>query len=169
LKKDTAMSLPKRRTKDIVVRDLGDETLVYDLKQNTAHCLNKTAAWVWKLCNGKTSDKEMAAQSEAKLGQKLDPEVVQHGLNQLGKARLLLGRTLAPSEGKGFNRREWIRKAGIAAAIVPVVMTMTAPPAEAQATGMMCNLNTLDCTLLPTVTCTGTTTCQLVAGQCICA
>ena len=38
--------LPHARTKDLVIRELGDETLIYDLANDRAHCLNETAAFV---------------------------------------------------------------------------------------------------------------------------
>jgi hypothetical protein len=52
--------LPKARTADLVINDLTDEVLVYDLKRDKAHCLNPTAAAVWKLCDGKSSAAEIA-------------------------------------------------------------------------------------------------------------
>jgi hypothetical protein len=35
--------LPKARKKDLIVERLEDETLVYDLKTDRAHCLNHSA------------------------------------------------------------------------------------------------------------------------------
>ena len=53
--------LPCRREKDLIVRQLSDETLVYDLKRDKAHCLNPTAAAVWRHCDGRTSVSQLAA------------------------------------------------------------------------------------------------------------
>ena len=41
---------PKSRTDNLVVQEMNDEVLVYDLDSNKAVCLNETAAIVWKSC-----------------------------------------------------------------------------------------------------------------------
>ena len=48
-----ASRLPHARTDNLVIRELDDETLVYDMERDEAHCLNQTAALVWKQCDGK--------------------------------------------------------------------------------------------------------------------
>ena len=45
--KSTAL-LPRAHTDGLVIKELPNETLVYDLKTDEAHCLNQTAALVWK-------------------------------------------------------------------------------------------------------------------------
>jgi len=40
------------RQNGIVVQEMPDEVLVYDLDSNKAHCLNQSAALVWKSCDG---------------------------------------------------------------------------------------------------------------------
>ena len=57
---DTRRPLPEARREDIVVQELPDETLVYDLKRHKALCLNRAAGLVWKHCDGRTSVAEMA-------------------------------------------------------------------------------------------------------------
>ena len=39
--------LPKARQEQLTVRELPDETVVYDLARHKAHCLNPTAALIW--------------------------------------------------------------------------------------------------------------------------
>jgi hypothetical protein len=41
---------PKARKERLVVKELAQETLVYDENNHKAHCLNPTAALVWKFC-----------------------------------------------------------------------------------------------------------------------
>ena len=50
---------PRARSTDLVIQTVGNETLVYDLKSNEAHCLNETAAFVWSKCNGDLSIDEV--------------------------------------------------------------------------------------------------------------
>src|SRR6266498_3512906 len=44
--------LPRARTEDLIVEALPTETLVYDTRTHLAHCLNLSAATVWKHCDG---------------------------------------------------------------------------------------------------------------------
>ncbi|HZH35571.1 MAG TPA: hypothetical protein VEX64_12070 [Pyrinomonadaceae bacterium] len=37
-------NIPKARENDLVVQELKDEVLIYDLKINKAYCLNETSA-----------------------------------------------------------------------------------------------------------------------------
>ena len=45
----------------MIVEELQDETLVYDLNRHKARCLKRTAALVWGRCDGRTSVSEVAA------------------------------------------------------------------------------------------------------------
>ena len=114
------------------MRPLSDETLVYDLKRDKAHCLNPTAAAVWQHCDGRTSVPELAAMLRRECDIAADDDVVWLALRQLQKARLLQERLQPPPELQRPSRRELIRRLGVAAA-VPIVMTILAPTARAQA------------------------------------
>ncbi len=67
---------PLAREAKLVVRQLGDEILVYDLDRDNALCLNQTAAVVWKQCNGERSVVEITALVGAELGMPVDEQVV---------------------------------------------------------------------------------------------
>lgn len=43
---------PAARTRDVVVRTVGDEVLVYDLARHRAHSLNPVATAVWRAWDG---------------------------------------------------------------------------------------------------------------------
>lgn len=43
------------RRKDIVLKKLGKETLLYDPTTDKVHTLNRTASLIWNLCDGKHS------------------------------------------------------------------------------------------------------------------
>src|SRR6266536_4274689 len=53
-------NFPKARKAELIVREFADELLVYDKKRHEAHCLNRTAAVIWKHCDGRTSVAEIA-------------------------------------------------------------------------------------------------------------
>ena len=51
---------PARR-RSLLLRELGDETLAYDLSSHRASCLNREAAAVFHACDGRRSPQEIAA------------------------------------------------------------------------------------------------------------
>jgi coenzyme PQQ synthesis protein D (PqqD) len=125
---------PARRTEGLVVTELMGEVLVYDLERHRAHCLNPTAAVVFRHCNGTRSVEELAALLESELGVPADPDCVWLALDRLGKARLLRHRVTRPPEAGRLSRRELVRRVGIAA-LLPVITSVLAPtPAQAAAT-----------------------------------
>jgi hypothetical protein len=130
--------LPHARRKGLVVRDLPDETLVYDLETHRAHCLNRTAARIWQGCDGQTPVAELAARLHPGLPLATGEAVVREGLRQLAQARLLRTPTERRDPGQPppapLTRRELARRVATAggAALLPVVASIVAPtPAQA--------------------------------------
>jgi hypothetical protein len=52
--------LPKARSEALITKEVDGELLVYDRTRDKAHCLNESAAAIWKLCNGRTTPTEIA-------------------------------------------------------------------------------------------------------------
>lgn len=119
--------LPKARTQGLVVKDVRDEVLVYDLQSQKAHSLNRVAAAVWRACDGKRGVREIGTAAGV-AGPSLPLEVVDYALHALGRARLLDG----PFDGSGLTRRQVLARIGAVAVMLPVVTTIVAPT-EAQA------------------------------------
>ena len=116
--------MPMARSEQLVVRELPDETLVYDLQRHKAHCLNRSAALVWRACDGKTSVAEIAARVARELDLPNDEVFVQAALVQLGRARLL---TEAPARQAGPSpRRQALQRLGWGLA-APAVVSILAP------------------------------------------
>ncbi len=131
---------PKARQEKLTVRDLPDETLVFDHARNKAHCLNRTVALVWRHCDGKTSVAELAWMLNAELGIPAEESVVGLALEQLG-SRHLLEQPVEPLAGFArLSRRDVLKKLALAAVAMPLVMTITAP--NARAAGL---LSGIDC------------------------
>lgn len=127
---------PRARKDDLVTRDLPDEVLVYDLKTHKAHCLNHTAALVWKYCDGKNSVTSIAELMALEAGTAVDEEAVWLALERLGKASLLEERVVSSAGSSRVSRRETMRRLGLGFAVsVPVVMSIIAPAAAAAASG----------------------------------
>jgi hypothetical protein len=132
---------PLARTEDLVVQELPDEVLVYDLRSNKAHCLNKPSALIWNHCDGGTTPWEIAALLGQESGEPMTEDAVWFALNKLSKADLLQEPIMLPHEMAGMSRRSAIRKLGIGALMVPAVMTIVAPTAMAatSAVGFACS------------------------------
>jgi hypothetical protein len=66
--------VPRARADGLIVKELADELLVYDIQRDKAHCLNLTAAAVWKQCDGRATVPEIARRLEVsfKKGQETE-------------------------------------------------------------------------------------------------
>ena len=119
---------PQARTTHLVTRELPEEELVYDLETNQAHCLNKTAAAVWKQCDGKRTVAEIAALLQPEFSGTVSDHTVKVALSQLSKANLLEQRVDFSVERPNQLRREILRRIGLgAAAALPLVTSIIAP------------------------------------------
>lgn len=121
--------LPQARV-DCLSRKLDQELVVYDPERHVGHCLNSTAAAVWKLCDGRHDPTQIAIELSQQASAQVDQRVVHFALEQLAEANLLVqpeARLKLPS------RRVAIRRIGIAAAVaLPLVTSIVAPtPASA--------------------------------------
>jgi len=123
-----AQILPPARSGQLVVRELPEETLVYDLERHQAHCLNNTSAFVWKHCDGQMTVAEMTRLLSREFGAPVDDDVVWLALKQLRRFHLL-------EEGSGaigmmkVTRRDLVRKYLPAALVLPVILSIPAPTA----------------------------------------
>jgi hypothetical protein len=135
---------PAVRRSGLVVRELPDETVVYDLDRHQAHCLNRTAAIVFRGADGTRDVEQLGALlgEGADVGREARESVVRTALDQLAAAQLLDAGPSLPDPVESPSRRAVLRRAGLGAALLlPAVASVLAPtPAEAAAT---C---TLDCT-----------------------
>jgi hypothetical protein len=125
--------LPAAREEDLLVKEVMDETLVYDLKSHKAHCLNPAAALIWRHCDGKTSVPALAELVHEKLSILADEALIWAALLRLDKARLLRERVVPPKSQDRLSRRDLGRKlvtAGVAAMVVSVVVPTPAAAAS---------------------------------------
>ena len=129
---DSGYPIPAARRDRLVVKELADEVLVYDLERHRAHCLNPTAAAVWRHCDGQTTVAALAQRLRQELPTPVEEEVVWLAVEQLDKARLLSEGLPRPGDRGGMSRREVMRLLGAAAVMaVPLVTTIVAPPSSA--------------------------------------
>jgi hypothetical protein len=137
--KEGAVQFPVARQDGLVVRELPDETLVYDLRANKAHCLNRAAALVWRLCDGRTGLAELAAALREELGVPDGEAAARLALRQLSR-RGLLERPAVEDGSDRMGRREALRKLAVLGAL-PLVMTVAAPHASSAFSTQLCQDN----------------------------
>jgi hypothetical protein len=130
--KSTA-ALPRARKDGLVIKELPGETLVYDLERDEAHCLNQTAALVWKGCDGKTTVARMAGLLQDQLDTSVNADVVWLAIKQLQRFHLVENEreTVATPS---VSRRNLVLKYAPAALVLPVIMSISAPAAAQAAT-----------------------------------
>jgi coenzyme PQQ synthesis protein D (PqqD) len=132
MKTDRPSKLPKVRADQLIVKELTDETLIYDLKNDKAYCLNSTAALVWKSCDGENSIAEINLSLAKETKVAVDEKLVWLALDQLASLDLLEKAPTTPTVFAGISRRQIMKIAGVAAIALPVVTSIIAPtPAQA--------------------------------------
>jgi len=136
--------LPLAQTEGVLSTDFGEEIVVYDSRTHKAHCLNRSAAVVYRHLDGRTSMTQMVSHLRGEVEGAADEDMVWLALRELDRNELL-AEPLEMAGPQGLSRRALIRRLGIAAAVVPVVASMTAPAAEAQVSATGCRRQEPDC------------------------
>ena len=115
---------PVARTEGLVVQEMPDEVLVYDMASNQAHCLNTTAAFIWQSCSGKNSVADIERMLSEKNNAAVDIDLVRLGVDELATRGLISN----PAPASGLNRREAVKRIGLASLIaIPVVASLATP------------------------------------------
>jgi hypothetical protein len=136
---------PRARKEGLLVRDIGDEVVVYELESHRGHCLNRTAALVWHACDGRRTVAAITGQVGRELGAPADEDLVRYTLRRLSDARLL--DPGIQEAATTLTRRQIARRMG-QAALLPVVISLLAPkPSEAATCEAGCAA--CDCTGVP--------------------
>lgn len=128
---------PKARMDELVVHQLPDELLIYDLKSHKAYCLNAAAAVVWNLCDGSQTTSELATKlatkSKNKAADAANEALVNLALDELEKFNLLEpsmdNRAEKPPVKKLITRRDAVRALGAATVLLPTITMIVAPTA----------------------------------------
>lgn len=137
-------NLPVARRDSLIIKELADETLVYDLETDKAHCLNLTAARVWKNCNGRRTLAQLRVLIEKETGCAVPEEMIWLALDQLEQFSLLEAPVARPKLLLSTSRRQMVRLVGTAAIALPIITSIVAPGA-AQAASIVCCQNSPQC------------------------
>lgn len=173
------VSKPVSRQTNIVVQELENEFLIYDLSINKAFCLNQTSALVFQLCDGKNSVAEISDLMSKKLKTLVSEDLVWLALEGLRKDNLLENDKELTNHLAGLSRREAVKKVGLASMVaLPVIASVVAPDAVMAQSGVLLAVNS-PCTsngqcmsnfCAPTNMCcaVGTTFWSPPGGVCVC-
>jgi hypothetical protein len=127
---------PVTRSAGLIVREIGEETLVYDLARHEAHCLNRTAALVLRNVDGRRSVADIAVAAAADCRWAPDEDAVRLALQKLADAGLVEGgpgRAGPAASPQGPGRREALRRLALGTALLTPVVTSLLVPAPAEA------------------------------------
>jgi hypothetical protein len=154
--------MPRARSAELVVTELDGEQLVYDLRDQKMHHLNRTSKLVWQYCDGTTTVGQVLDILSAEDG-RTRGEVLWLALGQLQDARLLSEATDHVAARSSYSRRTLLKKGLITGAVaLPVISSLVAPTAAA-AVSVGCKVNNVTCV------CTGktcTTNAECCSGTC---
>src|SRR5258706_9587749 len=123
--------LPLARSEEIITKRIDGELLVYNRLRDEAHCLNETAAAIWKCCDGRTTANEIAELLSKKTGSTIDEKVIWLGLDELRRKHLLMETRANPeraTRGLTLPRRPKTKWQGIGQShVLPQDVTFPAP------------------------------------------
>jgi hypothetical protein len=145
-------ALPKARNKDLLVEEMAGELIIYDVLTDKAHCLNPSAAAIWKHCDGDRSVSDLRRELFPAVPAETGEELVKACLERLRRRQLLED---APEQALvDLSRRALLRKVALGAAaagvIAPLISSVIAPtPAYAVTclpSGMACTSSAECCT-----------------------
>jgi Coenzyme PQQ synthesis protein D (PqqD) len=134
---------PIARQSQLQIQEVGDELIVYDRARDVAHCLNPTAAKVWRSCNGQNSIEDIARSLELEFGATQPQsvhwqELVLLTVEELEQYQLIKAYLPQEESTSKMSRRQALKKATLAGgfaigSLIPVVESIVAPtPAMAK-------------------------------------
>lgn len=126
--------MPRARKSGLIVKEVDGEILIYDRERNKAHCLNPTAAKIWKHCDGETTLSDACKALARDLNTPVEASLVEYAVEQFSTDNLLEAESAMPAFMiPGLNRRQMVRTLGLGAIVaVPLVTSILAPtPAQA--------------------------------------
>jgi len=149
---------PTARIRGIVVQELSGEVLVYDMDTDQAHCLNESAAIVWKACDGSNTVSNIIRQFESVGLGKVTEDFVWLAIDQLNENGLMENE-IAP-RFTIQSRRQVLKTIGLVSVVaLPVVASLLAPK-RAYGVGSCWCINSFDCSRPQNAGCPSTTNCN---------
>jgi hypothetical protein len=129
------------RTRRVLVEELGDEVVLYDLDDDRAHLLSPNVARVWHAADGTRTVRHLRSAVVAETPAQSE-FIVWDALEQLAAASMIQGSLIMPGRPGGMTRRTILKRLALTAVAIPVITTIVSPtPAAALTCGQTCQLN----------------------------
>lgn len=164
---------PLTRKANLVVREIKDEVLLYDLSLHKAYSLNRVSALAYHLCDGTNSISEISELMTRELKTPVSEGMVWLALKELNRQNLLENGESFSAQVAGVSRRELLRTArATSIAMLPVIISIVVPQAAMAATCIPafqnCSPGGIDCCPGSICVTPGICGCACVnPGQCI--
>jgi hypothetical protein len=157
---------PRKRRDALVIQELPEEVLVYDLERHKAFCLGKNISWIWRHCTGQRTPGQIARGLEAEIGAPVGEDVIGVALHRLSKARLLREPIGPLASSPRSSRRQLLRHAATLGGLT--ILAISAPTVGQAATclpvGTCVNSHCTD--LSGRVCCSGASGCRQNSMAC---
>jgi hypothetical protein len=132
---------PISRKSNVVVQNLENEVLIYDLTINKAFCLNETSGLVFALCDGTRTVAEISDEMSKQLNDLVGEDLVYLALDELKKNNLLENSEEFTNYFAGMSRREVVKTVGLATMVaLPIISSVVAPSAVMAQSGPVCQM-----------------------------
>lgn len=126
---------PKARNSQILIQEIENEVLIYDLTNNKVFNLNKTAAAVWQNCDGKNSLETISKNTNFPVN------LILFTIDELQKYSLFeeTFETNLPTDAT--SRRKMLIQFAASALALPIILGIVAPAAVNAQSGLVCKRN----------------------------
>jgi len=119
--------LPRLRAENLVVKELANEILIYDLDNNKAFCLNETARLILDECDGTKSIDDALKSVNRRLKADLNEELVWLMIEQFKQSNFIAGNYDLPVQTTKISRRKILQTAALMGVALPLVTSLVAP------------------------------------------
>jgi Coenzyme PQQ synthesis protein D (PqqD) len=133
--------VPAARTANLVTTESGDELLIYDPANQQIHHLDRMATLVWRNLDGRRTVADLVTIARTEVGPTVNADSIRLALDKFHEANLLAGPLadgMSPARPTR-SRRRLLKEAGLVGIAVPVIASVTAPTASAQASCLPLN------------------------------
>lgn len=131
---NTSCPYARRNKDDVIIETVGDEIVIYDVKNQHCYSLNPTSATIWNLCDGQTTPAEMVLllKQAHTLSDEEANAVIDSSLEQLTQAELLVDDHPHRVQSQPSVNRRTLLKALGGMISLPVISSIVMQPAIAQ-------------------------------------
>jgi hypothetical protein len=126
---------PAARRREVIVQELDQETMVYDIERQECHLLNPLAAIVFRHADGETPLGGLAVRAAERLGADVGPTQIEVALDELARVHLLDSPETESAARPSLTRRAAAKRLATLVLATPLVTSLIAPTPAMAASG----------------------------------